>query len=183
MPESSFSHYPIHPLIQHLPLPEPALRLISIMLSGVVLASARDIGSLMGCSEKYISDIIKDLIDDEYVMRRRLGWEGGLTGRTWLTDKLAQEHGIQLPTCQQHWFLARGLERLPFVEHVYPALSTVVGLGQFRQIEWHQGLAFDASARYERGWVLVFQVWSTRDRGGPQEANENLGSGSQGIRH
>ena len=157
MPKSSFNHYPIHPLIQHLPLPEPALRLISIMLSGVVLASARDIGSLMGCSEKYISDIIKDLIDDEYVIRRRLGWEGGLTGRTWLTDKLTEEHVIPLPTCQQHWFLARGLERLPFVEHVYPALSTVEGLGQFRQIEWHQGLAFDASAKFESGWVLVFR--------------------------
>ena len=166
MPEFSLRNYPILPVLQGFPLSEPKLRLLSIMLSGVSLASVLDLSSLVGSNEKlinsgvkHINSVVEELIgngEDGYLVRRKLGSESGLTGRIWVSDRISKELEIPMPTNLRDWSLARHLERLPVVEHTYPALAKVEGLGQFRSIVWHQQLSFYAKVNFENGWILVF---------------------------
>ncbi len=149
------SHYPIVPMLRELPLSEPALRILSLFLRGVSLPSALDIRALIGLDEKYVSAIVKDLIDNEYLMRKKLGWACDLTGRMWLTDKINRELGTCGHIFNEPWFLARRLERLPLVEAMYPALARVTHLGPFMEIHWHARLAFDASVNFKNGWLVV----------------------------
>lgn len=149
------SHYPIVPMLRELPLREPALQILSIFLRGVALPSALDIRALIGLDEKYVSAIVKDLIENQYLKREKLGWACDLTGRMWLTDKINRELGAGGPIFDEPWFLARRLERLPLVEAMYPALARVTHLGPFMEINWHEQLAFDASVHFKSGWLVV----------------------------
>ena len=151
----SLAEYPVMDDLKGLPLTGNGRRLLSLMANGAVLATTGDIGLLMGCSGKYASSLLDEVVQSEYVRRSSLGWEGGLAGRAWLTDKLREDLDLRYGYCDEPWFLARRLERLPLVEHCYPAVAQVEGLGQIRQIAWHEQLCIDASVYFEHGWVAM----------------------------
>ena len=158
--------YPIHPLLEDLPVSDNARRVASIIMNGVTWAGVHDLAAVAGCEDTdIIYPALKQLADAGFVEWVRLGRSRRLTNRWRLTPRFWEFLEEECPPQHSDWAHCRHLERLPVLENVYPAIARVEGLGAFRRIQWHEGLSLDASVRFEHGWTVVFYSGNLESEG------------------
>ena len=127
-------------------------------IAGASLISKPALSRLMWHAEPYSYPLAKELEDSGLVESVPLG---GVTGRA---DRLyVPPYGQQfLTVADRSWHDEGGrsllLSRFPVAETLPLAASSVEEMGRLLTFNWYQGLAWDAAARYETGFVLFF--WS-----------------------
>ena len=96
--------------------------------------------------------------------------------RFFLTETALRELGLVGATWHQPGGLIRLLERLSSVESLYRIAAAVQGLGELRDFQWVDAVAFDACARYQWGWVVLFWVGILRSEASFAERMEQVGN-------
>ena len=122
------------------------------------LISKPDLSNLMGYDAPYSYPLVKELADSGLVTSVPLG---GVSARA---DRLyVPPYGRQFLTVADRSWQDDGarsvlLSRFPVAETLPLAASSVEGMGRLLSFNWYQGMAWDAAARYETGFVPIF--WS-----------------------
>ncbi len=140
-----------------LPVSGRSQRLV-VALVELPLASARDLGLVLGCRPSSLYKPLLELQDRGFVSSVTLGWTWERSRRWFLTDRALTIVGKLGVTWHEESPRCRLLERLPSVEWFYPVVGQLEGLGEFECFQWLEGLSFDAAVRYKGGWVALF--WS-----------------------
>ena len=157
--------YPIHPLLEDLPVSDNARRVASIIMNGVTWAGVRDLATVAGCEDTDLYPALQELEDAGFVGSDKLGRSRRLTNRWRLTPQLWEFLEVECPPQHSDWAHCRHLERLPLLEHFYQAIARVEGLGAFRRIQWHEGLSLAASVYFEQGWIVIFYSGNLESEG------------------
>ena len=139
------------------------------------LSTAGEIAALQALSRRLVDDRLHELEDLGIAESVVLGcWTTKV--RRWSLTLSAQESmGIARASWHQPGCLARLLERITTVEHVYTLASQFTELGRFREWMWFDDVSIDAACRYEQGWVAFLWVGPLRLEVRLTELFEQLG--------
>ena len=147
----------LHERAARLPVSEGARQLVPTLLQ-LPLASARDIAAVVHRRVDGLYRRLRELRDYGFVNAVKVGSSHGPVERWWVVEKGMRTMGFTQDTWHDDWGLCRLLERLPLVGPFYQAAGSVESMGQMEIFQWHTDLCFDASIKYERGWMTLF--WS-----------------------
>ena len=132
------------------------------VLIDMPLASAADIAEPTRIREATVHRALNTLLSLEVVSSVSLGATRSRVTRWHLTGEWAERLDA---TWHEEWALARLLERLPLAEWFYPAAGRAgeiavndKRMGKVLHFRWFKDTAWDAAARYEKGWVAF--CWS-----------------------
>ena len=140
------------------------------VLKPLSLATARDLAGVLEMSAEQATSGLNRLLESRWVRQDRLGSfiPHGKRSRRWsITPEALEQDGLVGQTMHEEGNRCRLLELLPMVAQFYGILEQIDGLGRFVDFLWPHGLAMDAAARFERGWVAFY--WS-----GPQETAREI---------
>ena len=122
-------------------------------------SSAGDLVAVCESDRALVHRRLWELNDAGYVSEDRLGCSRPRVSR-WRAAPAGLEYlRISDGLWCGDWALSRLLELLPQVEWFYPAAGSFrARLGDMVRFRWFRGVAWDAAALYQRGWVAFF--WS-----------------------
>lgn len=122
-------------------------------------SSAGDLVEVCESDRALVHRRLWELNDAGYVSEDRLGCSRPRVSR-WRAAPAGLEYlRISDGLWCGDWALSRLLELLPQVEWFYPAAGLFrASLGDMVRFRWFRGVAWDAAALYQRGWVAFF--WS-----------------------
>lgn len=155
-------------------------RVVSQLLH-MPLASAEDIAAVQDRTVSGVHTRLRRLAADRLVESVDLGSLRPRAARYFLPEGLLEQWGLAGVTWHQPGTLARLLERVTSVEHLYPAAAAIKSLGQLQTFQWVDGVSFDAAVQYEKGWVALFWVGLLRSEQGFEEHLEKFGTDLQEL--
>ena len=134
------------------------------------LATAREISGVLGKSPQQVQGDLKKLEKAGFVRQDRLGSftrHGKQAGRWRIKPKALEEAGLTGQTWHDEGNSCQLLFILPMLAQFYQILGQIQNLGKLEEFLWTDGLAMDAAAIFERGWIALY--WS-----GPQETEGEI---------
>ena len=122
------------------------------------LISKPALSSHMGHDDPYSYPLVQELTDSGLVASVTLGGVSGKADRLYVPP-----YGRQFLTAPDRSWQDDGarsllLSRFPVAETLPLAASSVQEMGRLLSFNWYQGMAWDAAARFENGFVPIF--WS-----------------------
>ena len=126
------------------------------------LCGGEDQARLQGRNPSGVHASLRGLRKRGVITSVRLGCLRPQTDRSFLAYEGQRQLDPTFASWHQPAYLNRLLERLPSVEHLYPAAAGVTDLGAFRDWQWVDAVSFDAAVRYEQGWAVFFWVGPLR---------------------
>ena len=145
------------PTNEQYPLSEEGINLLSVLFC-VPFACIKDTVVLSGMKDGTVRHTIVELITAGLVTSHPLGWTKALMNRFWLTRDALKLKGATGASWHDDGNLSYLLQRLPLIEHFYPAVGAARNLGSFREFQWISGRSMDAIACFKEGWVAL--CWS-----------------------
>ena len=145
------------PTNEQYPLSEEGINLLSVLFC-VPFACIKDTVVLSGMKDGTVRHTIVELITAGLVTSHPLSWTKALMNRFWLTRDALKLKGATGASWHDDGNLSYLLQRLPLIEHFYPAVGAVRNLGSFREFQWISGRSMDAIACFKEGWVAL--CWS-----------------------
>ena len=139
------------------------------------LASAAELAALIGQSPEGVFRTLKRLSGFGVITSVRLGCLVQPVERWAFTPLGRGEFSPSGTDWQQPGCLARLLERITSVEHLYAAAARIRDLGAFREWQWCDGVSLDAAVRYDHGWAVLFWVGLLRSESRLAELIETVG--------
>ena len=147
----------LHQRAARLSVSDGAHRLVPTLLQ-LPLASTPDIAAVVHRRVDGLYRRFRELRGEGFVDAVKVGSPTGPLERWWVTEKGLLAMGFDKATWHDEWARCRLLERLPLVQAFYQVAGSVDSMGAMELFQWHTGLCFDASVKYECGWMALF--WS-----------------------
>ena len=122
------------------------------------LASARDLATGGGREAAGIYRSLWELVGENLVCLERMGWSRRAQERWWVSEEALRRLWEYSTGWNTEHGRCRLLEMLPRVEWFYRVVGDIRGVGRIREFQWIEGMALDAAARFDFGWVGLF--WS-----------------------
>ena len=134
------------------------------------LATAKDLAGVVGKSHQQAQGALTKLEDLKLVRQDRFGSftpRGKRAGRWRLTERALEAEELLGETSHDEGNVCYLLFLLPMLSFFYHVLGQIKNLGNLVDFLWTDGLAMDAAATFERGWIALY--WS-----GPQETENEI---------
>ncbi len=138
----------------------PAARRAAHTLISLPLGTVDALAQAQGLSPYTMYPAVRELAGAGFVASTVLKTRGVNARRFWFTQEALETMGLHHDSWHLSGELGRLLERFPLTDLFYQAATSVESLGRFGRFDWFSGLALDAGATYDKGWVAL--LWSGR---------------------